>query len=95
MRYCSIVISFLVVSLLMAFTEAANAARAGFCNDKHHTPYICCPGKGGWIVNSAECGSGTEYYCKKNTGIVANSNPQVTILADCKNKGGSFVMYLF
>lgn len=77
---------------LIAITSQANASMAGLCSNG--TQYICCPANGGWIVSS-DCNSGASPYCANDTGLIAGSNPPVTILQDCKNRGGSSVMYPF
>ena len=80
------------VSLLFGLSVQAHASMLGLCNDARYTQYICCPANGGWIVSS-ECASGASTYCENGTGQIAGSNPPVTILQDCQNRGGTSVSY--
>ena len=82
---------FTVFSLLVFCTQS-HASMLGLCNDMKYTQDICCPASGGWIVSSA-CDSGASPYCQNDTGLIANSDPQVTILQDCQNRGGTSMSY--
>lgn len=88
----------LISSLVaLSVSVSAHASMAGLCNDYNNdggTQYICCPQNGGWIVGS-DCDSGAAEYCVNDTGTVMNDNPQVSILQDCINRGGSAVSYPF
>lgn len=78
--------------LLTTITTQSQASMLGLCNDAKYTQYICCPANGGWIVSDT-CNPGASPYCTNDTGLISGSNPTVTILQDCKNKGGTQMSY--
>lgn len=78
--------------LLLTVSMQVQASMLGLCNDAKYTQYICCPANGGWIVSNA-CDSGASANCVNDSGQIAGSDPAVTILQDCQNRGGSAMSY--
>lgn len=94
MKYKMASLISLLGASLITFSLPAAASLAGFCNDANFTQYICCPSQGGWIV-SKECDQNPSPYCVNDKGLIAGSTPPVAILQDCKNRGGSDMLYPF
>ncbi len=85
--------SLILGAALISVSVTSQASMLGLCNDApKYTQYICCPSSGGWIV-SPDCNPGASPYCTNDTGLISGSNPPVTILQDCKNRGGTQMTY--
>jgi len=88
-------IKYLLTTLVFFFSvNQAYAVTAALCNNTKYTQYICCPYTG-WNIGS-ECNNDEHRAtntCLKDSGIVKQTS--IPILQDCKNKGGSSLMYPF
>ena len=85
----------LLIALAFFFTaHQTYAVTAALCNNAKYTQYICCPYTG-WNIGG-ECNNDEHRAtntCLKDTGIVKQTG--LPILLDCKNQGGSSLMYPF
>lgn len=86
-------ISILLGLFITTISIQSHASMLGLCNNAPtYTQYICCPANGGWIV-SPDCNPGASPYCENDKGLISGSNPPITILDDCKKRGGTQMTY--